>query len=92
MCVDPKGQDGELLELAADMQCGVGDNSGMKRPLFNLTMLNYPATVLSCSGFWTSKDCVERLFVLASVCVDDDDDDDEDCGCDDNVPYGTKHT
>lgn len=43
--VDAEGKSGESLELTVDMPCGVGDNTGMKRPLFNLMKPNYAATV-----------------------------------------------
>lgn len=46
VCVDATGKRRESLELTVDMQCGVGDNSRMKRPLFNMMERNYADTVL----------------------------------------------
>lgn len=46
VCVEATGERRESLELTVDMPCGVGDNSGMKRPLFNMMERNYADTVL----------------------------------------------
>lgn len=59
VCVDAAGKSGESLELTVDMPCGVGDNSRMKRPLFNMMEHNYADTVL-------------RVLVLTKKIVDSD--------------------
>lgn len=89
MCVHSSGmgKNVESLEPTIDMPCGVGDKRDMKRPLFNLMIPYYAATVLSVLVS-DKKDC-EGWLGLALVCKnygcdDEDADNDEGRGSDDN--------